>query len=119
MQLHSVRCTTFLFKQWLPCELWKSASTTHHFLVRMRHRREATYHHSPRFQPSSDTTLDQPIMHLPAKYRTYLTKRIAEQLCRCRDKIPFILEVQQRPQGLGLPSEKASTNNSRYLAGRA
>ena len=45
-------------------------------------------------------------MHLPAKYRMYLTKRIAKQLCRCRDKIPFILEAQQRPQGLGLPSDQ-------------
>lgn len=45
-------------------------------------------------------------MHLPAKYRLYLTKRIAQQLCRCRDKIPFNLQAQQRPQGLGLPSDQ-------------
>lgn len=36
----------------------------------------------------------------------YLTKRIAEQLCKCRDKIPLILEAQQRPQGLGLRSDQ-------------
>ena len=36
----------------------------------------------------------------------YLTKRIAEQLCKCRDKIPFILQAQQRPQGLGLDSDQ-------------
>ena len=45
-------------------------------------------------------------MHLPANYRIYLTKRLADQLCECRARSYPILEAQHRPQGFGDRTDK-------------